>query len=59
MSIQVDTSKWIKGKDYPEFMDDIAISMISKGYLLPDEDVYDAFKRVSKASARRLKRKDL
>jgi ribonucleotide reductase alpha subunit len=33
--------------------------MISKGYLLPDEDVFDAFKRVSKASARRLKRKDL
>ena len=59
MSIQVDTSKWIKGKDYPEWMDDIAISMISKGYLLPDEDVFDAYKRVSKASSRRLKRKDL
>jgi ribonucleoside-diphosphate reductase alpha chain len=40
-------------------MDDIAISMISKGYLLPDEDVFDAFRRVSKAAARRLKRKDL
>jgi ribonucleoside-diphosphate reductase alpha chain len=59
MSIQVDTSKWIKGKDYPEWMDDIAISMISKGYLLPDEDVFDAYKRVSKAASRRLKRKDL
>lgn len=59
MSIQVDTSKWIKGKQYPEFMDDIAVSMISKGYLLPDEDVFDAFKRVSRASAKRLKRKDL
>jgi len=59
MSIQVDTSKWIKGKNYPEWMDDIAINMISKGYLLPDEDVFDAYKRVSKAASRRLKRKDL
>jgi ribonucleoside-diphosphate reductase alpha chain len=33
--------------------------MISKGYLLPDEDVYGAFKRVSRAAAKRLKRKDL
>ena len=59
MSIQVDTTNWIKGKNYPEFMDEIAVSMISKGYLLPDEDVFDAFKRVSKAAARRLRRKDL
>ena len=55
----VDTSKWIKGKNYPEWMDDIAVSMISKGYLLSDEDVFDAYKRVSKAASRRLKRKDL
>jgi len=55
----VDTTNWIKGKHYPEFMDEIAVSMISKGYLLSDEDVYDAFKRVSKAAARRLRRKDL
>jgi len=59
MSIQVDTSNWVKGKHYPEWMDEIAISMISKGYLLPDEDVFDAYKRVSKFAARRLKRKDL
>ena len=59
MSIQVDTSTWIKGKNYPLWMDEIAVSMISKGYLLPDEDVFDAYKRVSKASARRLRRKDL
>ena len=59
MSIQVDTTNWVKNKQYPDFMDDIAISMISKGYLLPDEDVFDAFRRVSKAAARRLKRKDL
>jgi ribonucleoside-diphosphate reductase alpha chain len=58
-NINIDVSKWIKGKNYPEWMDDIAISMISKGYLLPDEDVFDAYKRVSKSAARRLKRKDL
>jgi ribonucleoside-diphosphate reductase alpha chain len=59
MSIQVDTSAWVKGKHFPNWMDEIAVSMISKGYLLPDEDVFDAYKRVSKASARRLRRKDL
>jgi ribonucleoside-diphosphate reductase alpha chain len=40
-------------------MNEIGLSMISKGYLLPDEDVFDAFKRVSRAAAKRLKRKDL
>ena len=59
MSIQIDISTWVKNKNYPEWMDEIAVSMISKGYLLPDEDVFDAFKRVSKSAARRLKRKDL
>ena len=59
MSIQIDTTNWVKNKHYPEYMDDIAISMISKGYLLPDEDVFDAYKRVSKAASRRLRRKDL
>jgi len=59
MSIQVDTTNWIKGKHYPEWMNEIGLSMISKGYLLPDEDVYGAFKRVSRAAAKRLKRKDL
>jgi len=59
MSIQVDTTNWIKGKNYPTWFNEVGLSMISKGYLLPDEDVFDAFKRVSKAAARRLKRKDL
>jgi ribonucleoside-diphosphate reductase alpha chain len=59
MSINTDISKWVKGKDYPEFMDEIAVSMISKGYLMPDENVFDAYKRVSKAASRRLRRKDL
>jgi len=59
MSIQVDTTDWIKGKNYPTWMNEISLSMISKGYLLPDEDVFGAFKRVSRAASRRLKRKDL
>lgn len=58
-NIQIDTSTWVKSKDYPNWLDEIGLSMISKGYLLPDENVFDAFKRVSKASSRRLKRKDL
>jgi ribonucleoside-diphosphate reductase alpha chain len=57
--INVDTSTWIKGKHYPEWLDEIGKSIISQGYLLPDEDVFDAFKRVSRASSKRLKRKDL
>jgi len=59
MSIAVDTRKWVMGKDFPDWMDDIAVSMISKGYLLSDESVFDGFKRVSKSAARRLRRKDL
>lgn len=59
MSINVDTRKWVVGKDYPEWMDEIGMSTISKGYLMPDENVFDGFKRVSKAAAKRLKRKDL
>jgi ribonucleoside-diphosphate reductase alpha chain len=59
MSVHIDTSHWIKGKNYPEWMDQIGLDIISKGYLLPEEDAFKAFLRVSKASARRLKRKDL
>jgi ribonucleoside-diphosphate reductase alpha chain len=57
--LNVDTSKWVKGKNFPEWMDEIGISIISQGYLLPHEDVFKAFTRVSKAAGRRLKRKDL
>ena len=57
--LNVDTSKWVKGKDYPEWLDEIGKSIVSQGYLLPEENVFKAFNRVSKASSRRLKRKDL
>jgi len=59
MSVNIDTTNWIKGKHYPSWFNEVGLSMISKGYLLPDEDVFDAFKRVSRAAAKRLKRKDL
>jgi ribonucleoside-diphosphate reductase alpha chain len=59
MSIKVDTTGWKPEKEFPSWMDEIGLSMVSNGYLLPDENVYKAFRRVSKAAARRLKRKDL
>jgi len=59
MSIQIDTTHWVKGKNYPEWMNEISLSMVSKGYLLPHEDVFKAFTRVSKAASKRLKRRDL
>ena len=31
------TDEWVKGKDYPEWMDEISLATISKGYLLPGE----------------------
>ena len=50
---------WKSKINFPEWFDEIGLNIISKGYLLPDEDVFGAFRRVSKASSRRLKRKDL
>jgi hypothetical protein len=41
-----DYKKWEKGKDYPEWMNEVALSTISKGYLLPDETPRKAYKRV-------------
>mgnify|MGYP001426920046 CR=1 FL=1 len=54
-----DYKKWEKGKDYPEWMNEVALSTISKGYLLPDETPKKAYKRVSSAIATRLGRPDL
>jgi ribonucleoside-diphosphate reductase alpha chain len=59
MSVQIDTTHWVKGKNYPNWFDQIGLDIVSNGYLLPEEDVFKAFLRASKASARRLKRKDL
>jgi len=50
---------WVRGKDYPEWMDEISLSTISKGYLLPGETPKKAYRRVSKAVAERVNRPDL
>ena len=54
-----DTTNWEKGKDYPEWMNEVALSTISKGYLLPGETPRKAYKRVSGAIASKLNRPDL
>jgi len=59
MSITVDTSTWESGKDYPEWMNEISIATISKGYLLPDETPKKAYRRVASTIAKRLDRPDL
>lgn len=57
--MKIDTSNWIKGKNYYDWNDDISLSILSNGYLLPHEDIKIAFKRVSKAAARRLRKREL
>ena len=58
-ALQVDYSNWETGKQYPEWMDEISLATISKGYLLPGEDVRKAYRRVAKAAAFRLKKPEL
>ena len=58
-SLIADYTQWEKGKDYPEFMDEVALSTISKGYLLPGETPKKAYRRVAHAVAMRLNRPDL
>ena len=55
----VDYSNWTPGKEYPEWMDEISLATISKGYLLPGETVRAAYRRVANASAERLKKPEL
>ena len=54
-----DYSQWTAGKEYPEWMDQISLATISKGYLLPGETVRQAYRRVAKATASRLKKPEL
>ena len=58
-ALQVDYSQWTPGKEYPEWMDEISLATISKGYLLPHETVKTAYRRVSNAAAMRLKKPEL
>ena len=54
-----DYSSWEAGKQYPEWMDEISLATISKGYLLPGETVKTAYRRVANAAASRLKKPEL
>ena len=54
-----DYKQWEKGRDYPEWMDEVALSTISKGYLMPGETPKKAYRRVASAVAMRLNRPDL
>ena len=59
MSVIVDYSQWEAGKDYPEWMNEISLATISKGYLLENETPKLAFRRVANRIAQRLDRPDL
>ena len=54
-----DYTQWKAGVDYPEFLDEISLATISKGYLLPGETPKKAYKRVAAAVSQRLNRPDL
>ena len=58
-NLVADYTQWERGKDYPEFFDEVALSTISKGYLLPGETPKKAYRRVAHAVAMRLNRPDL
>jgi ribonucleoside-diphosphate reductase alpha chain len=58
-SIVVDYSNWVAGKDYPEWMSEISLATISKGYLLPGETPKKAYKRVADTVAMRLGKPEL
>jgi ribonucleoside-diphosphate reductase alpha chain len=57
--LEEDYTQWERGRDYPEFFDEVALATISKGYLLPGETPKKAYRRVANAVATRLKRPDL
>lgn len=59
MKNEFDVSKWIKGEDYPEWMDSVSLSTITNGYLLHGETPKKAYKRVCKAVADRLNKPEL
>ena len=58
-NLVADYKQWERGKDYPEYMDEVALSTISKGYLLPGETPRKAYRRVAKSIAERINRPDL
>ena len=51
-NLVADYTQWERGKDFPEYMDEVALSTISKGYLLPGETPRKAYKRVANCCSR-------
>jgi ribonucleoside-diphosphate reductase alpha chain len=58
-NLTIDYMQWERGKDYPEYFDEISLATISKGYLLPGETPKKAYRRVAVAASTRLNRPDL
>ena len=58
-NLTIDYTQWERGKDYPEYFDEISLATISKGYLLPGETPRKAYRRVAIAASTRLNRPDL
>ena len=58
-TLVADYTNWEVGKDYPSHMDEVSLSTISRGYLLPGETPKKAYRRVARAAALRLDRPDL
>jgi len=58
-NLVADTTQWVKGKDFPEWMDEVGVATISKGYLLPDETPRKAYRRVAKAISERVRKPEL
>ena len=54
------SNRWIKGQDYPELADaDVYKKTITGGYLFNGETPKDAYRRVAKTAAMRLKKPEL
>jgi ribonucleoside-diphosphate reductase alpha chain len=58
-NLTIDYTQWERGRDYPEYFDEISLATISKGYLLPGETPKKAYRRVAVAASTRLNRPDL
>ena len=54
-----DTTQWVKGKDSPEWLDEVGLATISKGYLLPGENPKKAYRRVAHSIANRINKPEL
>ena len=58
-ALQVDYTNWEKGKNYQEWMDEISLATIYKGYLLPGEDVKKAYRRFSNTHDNSIKKQKM